>query len=82
MRTCVFYGYAGAKIRMSSGVGGLFLLESSFGQCNYAVTCSEVAWGEILISFLFDRVCVDYMYFCQNIKHLLFHSTFLWILKL
>lgn len=57
MRTCVFYGCAGAKIWMSSGVGGLFLLESSLEQCNYAATCSEVVCGEILISFLFDSLC-------------------------
>lgn len=80
MRACVFYDYARAKIWMSSSVGGLFPLESSFGQSNCAAACSEVAWGEVLVSF--DRVCVDHIYFCQNIKHFLFYSIFLWILKL
>lgn len=67
----MLYGYARAKIWVRSSVGGLFPLESSFGQGNCAAACSEVAWGEILIYFLSDGVCVDHIYFCQNIKPIL-----------
>lgn len=58
----------------------VFLLERAFGQCSCAATCAEVVWGKYhtRISFFFDSVHVDHIYFCRS----LLHSNFLCIPKL
>lgn len=69
-----------AVLGPKSGQVQVFLLEKSFGQCNCAAVCSEIVWGKYhtRISFLFDRVYVDHIYFCKS----LLRSNFLCILKL
>lgn len=69
-----------AVLGPKSGQVQVFLLEKSFGQCSCAAACSEVVWGKYhtRISFLFDRVYVDHIYFCKS----LLHSSFSCILKL